>query len=165
MSFNTHPFSTHSSKGNLKKTVELPHTVTTWVGRALCVSEREGFGMSSAANIEAFQPFFLEIHLPYAAKRTEKLKTKVSVFNYAPHALPVRLTLARSEQFELLDKSPSASFCIPARNKIVHHFLVSPTELGTHNFTVEAIVDETFPGHCGPETLPSGRWALFFSLQ
>lgn len=113
--------------------------------------------MSSAVGIEAFQPFFLEIHLPYAAKRSEKLKAKVSVFNYAPHSLPVRITLVNSEQIQLLDASDSKSYCIPAKNNIVHHFLVSPTELGTHNITVTAIVDEAFPGQCGSDTLSSAK--------
>ncbi len=137
--------------------VELPHTVTTWVGRALCVSESEGFGMSSAENVEAFQPFFLELHLPYSAKRTEKLQIKVSVFNYAPHSLPVRLTLPYSEQLELLSEKDSVSFCIAPRSNIVHHFLVHVTELGTHNVTIEATVDESYPQQCGPEYLPSGK--------
>ena len=35
-----------SSNGELKKLVELPHKITNWVGRALCVSESQGFGMS-----------------------------------------------------------------------------------------------------------------------
>lgn len=65
---------TSSSRGEATETVELPHTVTTWVGRAVCVSESAGFGMSAPANIEAFQPFFLELHLPYATKRGETLQ-------------------------------------------------------------------------------------------
>jgi hypothetical protein len=71
--------------------------------------------MSSAANIEAFQPFFVELHLPYSVKRTEKLQLKISVFNYAPHPLPIRLTLGYSEQFELMNVSDSVILCVPAR--------------------------------------------------
>lgn len=137
--------------------MELPHTVTTWVGQAICVSESAGFGMSSAASIEAFQPFFLEVHLPYSAKRTEQFQIKVSAFNYAPHALPVRVTLGYSEQFELLGEKDSFSTCIPARSNAIHHFLIHATELGNHNVTVEAVVDESFPSECGPEVLPTGR--------
>ena len=104
-----------SSQGEFGKAVTLPHTITTWVGRALCVSESHGFGMSSAAHIEAFQPFFVELHLPYSVKRTEKLQLKISVFNYAPHPLPIRLTLGYSEQFELMNVSDLVILCVPAR--------------------------------------------------
>ena len=137
--------------------MELPHTVTTWVGRALCVSESNGFGMSPLAEIEAFQLFFLELHLPYATKRGEKLQIKVSVFNYAGSDLPVRLTLAYSEQFELLSDTDSAILCIPAKNNKVHQFLVHAIELGHHNVTVSAVIDDSFPGECGPQILPSGK--------
>lgn len=64
-----------SSSGEWKDAgLELPHSVTTWQGRAVCVSEAYGFGMATGAAVEAFQPFFLELHIPYAAKRTEKLE-------------------------------------------------------------------------------------------
>lgn len=146
-----------SSRGEFGKAVALPHTITTWVGRALCVSESHGFGMSSAANIEAFQPFFLELHLPYSVKRTEKLQLKISVFNYASHSLPIRLTLAYSEQFELMSDSDSVLLCVPARNNVVHNFLIHAIEIGMHNVSVSATIDDNYPGECGPEILPNAR--------
>lgn len=147
-----------SDQGELKRTVELPHTITTWSGRALCVSETNGFGMSPAAEVQAFQPFFVEIHLPYSVKRSEKSDVKVSVFNYASHDLPVRLTLAYSEQYELLSDSDSVQICLPARESVTHRFLIMATELGTHNLTVSAAIDDAFNGVCGPEVLPSARY-------
>ena len=146
-------FLNFSSNGELKKTVELPHTISNWVGKALCVSETEGFGMSSPSEIEAFQPFFLEIHLPYSVKRTEKLKLKVSVFNYANQALSVRLTLGRSETIRIVGDEKasdnSVQLCIPSQANLVHHFFVYSTELGRHNVTVTAAIDDTYPGECG----------------
>lgn len=146
---------TLNSKGEFGKAVTLPHTITTWVGRALCVSESHGFGMTAAVDIEAFQPFFVEVHLPYSVKRTEKLQLKISVFNYAPHSLPIRLTLAYSEQFELISDSDSTLLCVPARNNVVHHFVIHAIEIGKHNVSVSATIDDNFPGECGPEILPS----------
>jgi len=147
----------YSSNGELKKTVELPHTISNWVGKALCVSETEGVGMSSPSVIEAFQPFFLELHLPYSVKRTEKLKLKVSVFNYASQALPVRLTLGRSETIQIVggDKNSnkmednSVQLCIPPQSNLVHYFLVYGTQLGRHNVTATAAIDDAYPGECG----------------
>lgn len=146
-----------SSLGESSKTVELPHTITTWVGRALCVSESHGFGMSSIADIEAFQPFFLEMHLPYSVKRSEKLELKISVFNYASHSLPIRLTLAYSEQFELLSDSDSILLCVPAKDSLVHHYVIHAIDIGTHNVSASATIDDHYPGECGPEVLPSVR--------
>lgn len=123
----------------------------------MCLSEANGFGMSAHSSIEAFQPFFLELHLPYSVKRGEKLQIKVSVFNYLSYDLPVRLTLAYSEQFELLSVSDSSHLCVAGKNATVHQFDVHAVELGTHNVTVVAVIDDQYPGACGPETLPSGK--------
>lgn len=141
----------------MSQEVELPHTITTWIGRVLCVSESHGFGMSPAVNIEAFQPFFAELHLPYSVKRTEKLQLKISVFNYAPHSLPIRLTLAYSEQFELMSDSDSVLLCVPSKNSLVHHFFIHAIEIGKHNVSASATIDENYPGECGPEILPNAR--------
>lgn len=153
-----------SSQGEFGKAVILPHTITTWVGRALCVSESYGFGMTTAVDIEAFQPFFIEVHLPYSVKRTEKLQLKISVFNYAPHSLPIRLTLAYSEQFELMSDSDSVLLCVPARNSVVHHFVIHAIEMGKHNVSICATIDDHFPGECGPEILPSARYLFTYTF-
>ena len=145
--------------GEWKKSVELPHTITNWVGRALCVSESHGFGMSSPSEIEAFQPFFLELHLPYSVKRTEKLKLKVSVFNYATQSLPIRLTLAQSETIQLVPNGNdslidySAQLCILPKSNLVHHFVVYANQLGRHNVTVSAAIDDLFPTECGSSSV------------
>jgi len=148
---------TLDAQGELNEPFELPHTITTWVGRALCVSESQGFGMTTGAAVEAFQPFFLELHLPYAAKRSEKLQVKVSVFNYVRTDLPIRLTLAPSAHYDLLSGSNSVHLCVPAKDSVVHQFQIDVKELGTHNVTVAAVIDENYPGACGPEFIPTGK--------
>ena len=114
----------------------------------MCVSEENGFGLSSVSEVEAFQPFFLELHLPYSVKRAEKFKVKVSIFNYARHVLPIRLTLVYSEQLELLSESDIAILCVSPQNNQLHNFIVHGTELGRHNVTVTGEIDDTNPGQC-----------------
>lgn len=116
--------------------------------------------MSSLVRIESFQPFFVELHLPYSMKRTEKLHLKISVFNYASHFLPIRLTLAYSEQFELLSDSDSTTLCVAAQSNVVHTFLIYAIEIGVHNVSVSATIADNFPNECGPEILPSARFLL-----
>lgn len=71
--------------------------------------------------------------------------------------MPVRLTLAYSEELELLGDSDSAPLCLPARDNVVHQFLVHAVELGRHNVTVSAVIDDQYPGACGPEFLPYAK--------
>ena len=112
--------------------------------------------MSATSSVEAFQPFFLELHLPYSVKRAEKMQIKVSVFIYLSYDLPIRLTMGESKHFKLLGGSNSAQFCVPAKNSVVHQFGMYAVELGEHNVTVTATIDGQFGGACGPDTLPSG---------
>lgn len=145
----------NSNDGEWNETFELPHTITTWAGRALCISEEAGFGLSSVSEIEVFKPFFLELFLPYSVKRTEKLKVKVSIFNYVRHSLPVRLTLVYSEQLELLSESDTEILCVLPQNNKVHNFLIHGFELGRHNVTVTGVIDDTYSGECGSSTVYS----------
>ena len=118
--------------------------------------------MSLPSEIEAFQPFFVELHLPYSVKRTEKLKLKVSVFNYASQSLPVRLTFGHSETIQLVGKENSkqngisdysVQLCIPPKSNLVHHFVIYATQLGRHNVTVTATIDDLFPTECGSSSV------------
>ena len=112
--------------------------------------------MASGAGIEAFQSFFLQVHVPYAAKRTEKLQVKVSVFNYIGDDLPVRLSLLDPSGYRLVGE-PSVQLCVPARDNVVHRFTIDVDQLGTHNVTVSAVVDGEYPGLCGPEFIPAAK--------
>lgn len=69
-------------EGNITIERSLPHTITDWVGHAVCVSLEDGLGIAPPTTITAFQPFFLDYSLPYSVKRGEILHMKVSVFNY-----------------------------------------------------------------------------------
>lgn len=78
-----------SDSGEAVVTSELPHTITQWIGRATCINEELGLGVSDVATITTFQSFFLSATLPYSAVRTEEIPVAVTVFNYLQDCLPV----------------------------------------------------------------------------
>lgn len=82
---------------------------------------------------------------------------KVSVFNYVGDDLPVRLILEHSDQYQLIGE-PSVQLCIPARDNAVHRFTIDADQLGTHNVTISAVIDDEYPGQCGPEFIPSAKY-------
>jgi hypothetical protein len=60
----------------------------------------------------------------------------------------------------LMNVSDSVLLCVPARDSVVHHFLIHAIEMGTHNVSAFATIDDNYPGDCGPEILPSARYSL-----
>lgn len=68
---------------------ELPHTITEWVGNAMCIHEEDGLGISESAKVVTYQSFFVSATLPYSAIRGEQIPLALSVFNYLDKCLPV----------------------------------------------------------------------------
>ncbi|KAG8221830.1 hypothetical protein J437_LFUL003464 [Ladona fulva] len=133
-----------------------PHTITEWIGHATCLSTKTGLGTSSPANLNVFQPFFVEATMPYSVKRGELLRLKVSVFNFLSHGLPVRVSVSESSGMEIIENN-TYTYCIEDKGTVVPEFSLKMTELGEINITVSAEVDEMFPESCGPEMLLSRR--------
>lgn len=70
--------------------VKVPDTITTWEAETFCLSSR-GFGLAPRADLKVFQPFFLELSLPYSIIRGERFELKATVFNYLTKCIMVRL--------------------------------------------------------------------------
>lgn len=70
-------------------TLDIPHTITEWVGSGFCSNTQTGLGISSSFAINAFQPFFLSFTVPYSIIRGERVGIPVSVFNYLNQCLKV----------------------------------------------------------------------------
>lgn len=68
----------------------LPHTITNWVTNTFCVSPSEGPGIAASSELTVFQPFFMDVLVPYSIKRRELLYLQVIVFNYLNYSIPVR---------------------------------------------------------------------------
>ena len=77
---------------------KLPHTITEWVGNAMCVNSEDGLGVSEPASVTTFQSFFVSATLPYSAIRGEKIPVALTVFNYLDKCLPVSYRYAHVVQ-------------------------------------------------------------------
>ena len=75
-----------SGKEDVSLTV--PDTITTWETEAFCLSS-SGFGLAPPKELKAFQPFFLELSLPYSIVRGERFVLKATVFNYLSSCIMV----------------------------------------------------------------------------
>ena len=97
-----------SDAGTAVSEFQVPHTITEWVGNAVCLSSDKGVGVAKAASFTAFQPFFVSMSLPYSVIRGEELPVAVTVSNYLTDCLPVS---KRHSQADVQCDSSSLSAC------------------------------------------------------
>ncbi len=101
---------------------EAPDSITTWMLRGVALSKEHGLGVAEA-ELRVFQPFFLQVDLPYSAIRGEEFPVKVALYNYLDEPQEFFVELDESESFELLD----------AATKTI---MVNPSDVGGLEFNI-----------------------------
>ena len=108
--------------GRATLSAEVPDSITTWMLRAVGMSQEHGLGVAEAG-LTVFQPFFLLVDLPYSAVRGEEFPVRVALYNYLDSAQEFFVELEDSARFDLLDD----------RTKAV---TVGPNEVGGVDFGI-----------------------------
>ncbi|CAJ0934553.1 unnamed protein product [Ranitomeya imitator] len=67
---------------------KVPDTITDWNAGAICMGPN-GFGLSPSSSLRVFQPFFVDLTLPYSVVRGETFTLKASVFNYLKQCIKI----------------------------------------------------------------------------
>ncbi|XP_045146453.1 alpha-2-macroglobulin isoform X2 [Echinops telfairi] len=119
--------------------VTVPDTITEWKAGALCLSNDTGLGLSPSATLQAFQPFFVDLTMPYSVVRGEAFTLKATVLNYLSKCIRVQLHLEDSPKFLAVPvEKEQTSHCICANGRQTVSWEVTPKALGNMNFTVSA---------------------------
>ncbi|XP_016077346.1 PREDICTED: alpha-2-macroglobulin-like [Miniopterus natalensis] len=127
------------SSGVAEVGVTVPDTITEWKAGALCLSSDTGLGLSLPATLRAFQPFFVELTMPYSVIRGEAFTLKATVLNYLPQCIRVNVQLEASPAFLAVPgEKKQDSHCICGNGRQTISWAVTPKSLGTVNFTVNA---------------------------
>ncbi|NXT44806.1 A2MG protein, partial [Pelecanoides urinatrix] len=149
-----------SSEGNADLDVTIPDTITEWKANAFCTSADTGFGLSPTVSLRAFQPFFVELTLPYSVVRGESFTLKATVFNYLTACIRVSVTLAQSAHFLAAPvEKEEESHCLCENGRKTVAWLVTPKSLGQVEFSVstEALQNQQPCGNAIVETPEKGR--------
>ncbi|XP_049582718.1 alpha-2-macroglobulin-like [Syngnathus scovelli] len=123
-----------------KKDVSLttPDTITTWETETFCLSS-QGFGLAPRENLTVFQPFFLELTLPYSIKRGEEFELKATVFNFLSKCIMVSVTPTLSLEYTLAPvPGEQYSRCLCANERMTFKWTLVPSTIGVVNVTVTA---------------------------
>uniref|UniRef100_A0A8C0GRV9 Alpha-2-macroglobulin n=1 Tax=Chelonoidis abingdonii TaxID=106734 RepID=A0A8C0GRV9_CHEAB len=130
---------TVKSVGSADLAVTIPDTITEWKANAFCNSSDTGFGMSPTVSLRAFQPFFVELTLPYSVVRGEAFTLKATVFNYLTRCIRVSISLASSDDFRATPvEKEEESYCLCVNGRKTVSWAVTPKSLGNVNFSVSA---------------------------
>ena len=62
--------------------VQVPDSITSWVGEAVGLSPGRGLGIAEPTLLKTFKPFFVDFTLPPYVVRGEQAKIPVSIYNY-----------------------------------------------------------------------------------
>ncbi|NXD86604.1 A2MG protein, partial [Halcyon senegalensis] len=149
-----------SSEGNADLDVTIPDTITEWKASAFCTSADMGFGLSPTVSLRAFQPFFVELTMPYSVVRGESFTLKATVFNYLTACIRVSVTLAQSTHFLAAPvEREEESHCLCENGRKTVAWLVTPRSLGQVEFLVstEALQSQQPCRNAIVETPEKGR--------
>uniref|UniRef100_A0A673I505 Alpha-2-macroglobulin bait region domain-containing protein n=1 Tax=Sinocyclocheilus rhinocerous TaxID=307959 RepID=A0A673I505_9TELE len=124
--------------GSAQVPVTVPDTITSWDTEAFCLSSK-GLGLAPPAQLTVFQPFFLELSLPYSIIRGEIFELKATVFNYLSKCIMVKVTPAPSSDYTLKAASDDQySSCLCVNGRKTFQWILTPSVLGVLNITVSA---------------------------
>ncbi|XP_017749731.1 PREDICTED: pregnancy zone protein-like [Rhinopithecus bieti] len=127
------------SSGVRDLVMQVPDTITEWKASAFCLSGTTGFGLSPVVSLQAFQPFFLELTLPYSVVRGEAFTLKATVFNYLSICIRVIVQLEVSSAFLAVPTEKNEeSHCVCRNGRKTVSWTVTPKSLGKVNFTATA---------------------------
>uniref|UniRef100_A0A8C9DG53 Alpha-2-macroglobulin like 1 n=1 Tax=Prolemur simus TaxID=1328070 RepID=A0A8C9DG53_PROSS len=117
--------------------VTVPDAITQWKAMTFCTSQARGFGLSPTVGLTAFQPFFVELTLPYSVFRGESFRLTATVFNYLKDCIRVQTNLAASNEYQVNSWADSgASRCLCADEAETYHWNITAITLGRVNFTI-----------------------------
>ncbi|POI35426.1 hypothetical protein CIB84_000822, partial [Bambusicola thoracicus] len=128
----------NSSTGKASVSYTIPDTITEWKASAFCVEELSGFGISAPATLTAFQPFFVDLTLPYSITHGEDFLLRANVFNYLNHCIKINVLLSASLDYQAKLISPEDDGCVCAKKRKSYVWNISPKGIGDVLFSITA---------------------------
>ncbi|NXG01470.1 A2ML1 protein, partial [Sakesphorus luctuosus] len=133
--------------GQASLQVDVPDTITEWNADTFCVADT-GFGFSPLATLRVFQPFFVDLSLPYSVVQGETFSLKATVFNYLKDCIQIHTTLTETPELKV-DACPNCQFtsCLCANEAKTFVWNVTATRLeDSHNLCGNVIAVTSLQG-------------------
>ncbi|XP_050416999.1 complement C3 [Patella vulgata] len=121
---------TLSDKGRETVRVTLPDSITKWVVWAVGLSSNRGVCVAEPREITAYQPVFIQLHLPYKAVRLEQVKVTVTMFNYKDHPMKVKINYTGDVSLCLPNRMSTIKTTLKAKKSRSTNFFIIPLKTG-----------------------------------
>uniref|UniRef100_A0A1B0BJ29 TEP1-F n=1 Tax=Glossina palpalis gambiensis TaxID=67801 RepID=A0A1B0BJ29_9MUSC len=132
----------NNKTGLLTLAKTLPDTITSWVISGFAVSEKTGLGMTEKPfKINVFQPFFIDVNLPYSVKRGEVIAIPVIIFNYMDKTLDAEITMDNTDkEYDFTEVSNEIEESILSTQKRMKRVSVPPNSGESVSFMIRPAV-------------------------
>uniref|UniRef100_A0A1B0BJ33 TEP1-F n=1 Tax=Glossina palpalis gambiensis TaxID=67801 RepID=A0A1B0BJ33_9MUSC len=123
-------------------TKSIPDTITSWVITAFAVNEKTGLGMTEKPfKINVFQPFFIDVNLPYSVKRGEVIALPVIIFNYMDKTLDAEITMDNTDkEYDFTEVSNEIEESILSTQKRMKRVSVPPNSGESVSFMIRPAI-------------------------
>ncbi|XP_068130209.1 venom factor-like [Hyperolius riggenbachi] len=119
----------------------LKDSITTWEVLPVSLSENKGICVGKPHNIQVFQPFFIDLRLPYAVVRNEQVEIRAILYNYGNSDLRFNIFWSYNEEFCSLATAKSKyrqQITLRKSSSMAIPFIIVPLTLGYHDVEVKA---------------------------
>ncbi|XP_069836270.1 alpha-2-macroglobulin-like isoform X2 [Dendropsophus ebraccatus] len=142
------------SEGHTVLNRTTPHSITKWVTDALCLGS-SGFAISSDVELTVFQPYFIDLIVPYSVVQDEKFTIQAVVFNYVKKCILIVVSLSNSEDLVTVQDKQQAR-CVCEGHSHSFSWDVSALKPKTLKIHVDSGSIEV-EGECSQDTLQIGK--------
>mgnify|MGYP002803887076 FL=1 len=122
--------------------VEVPDAITSWVASGFALSSVHGMGIANEAVLKVFQPFFVQMILPYSVVRGEEMPITVTVFNYLSSCAPIKLVLNRDSKDYRITSFHISKICVCGDSGTSVKFRIIPKKVGHIPLQVKAVTSQ-----------------------
>ncbi|KAL8602917.1 hypothetical protein ACOMHN_062612 [Nucella lapillus] len=130
-----------NTKGQATLEKKLPDSITSWVVSAFAIRDNSEVAVTfNPDEVVAFNPFFLDLNLPYSIRRGEKFTLQVTAFNYESADMSCTVTLLKPQDagFEIVGETSHAIMVEKDVGQSVK-FIIDANTITTINLTVTAM--------------------------
>uniref|UniRef100_A0A1A9VUV4 TEP1-F n=1 Tax=Glossina austeni TaxID=7395 RepID=A0A1A9VUV4_GLOAU len=123
---------------NMTVTKCIPDSMTSWIISAFAINANTGFTMTeNPLQIKVFQPFFIDVNLPYSVKRHEVIEIPVAIFNYLDNALEAQIVMENTDgEYEFADVSKEIEKSSLITQRRAKKVMVSPNSSENLSFVI-----------------------------
>ncbi|XP_038284200.1 C3 and PZP-like alpha-2-macroglobulin domain-containing protein 8 isoform X4 [Canis lupus familiaris] len=123
--------------------VQVPDSITSWVGEAVGLSEAWGLGVAVPAPLKTFKPFFVDFTLPPHVVRGEQAKVPLSIYNYMGTCAEVYVKISVPKGIRFVGhpgkRHLTKKMCVASGEMEPAWVVLSFSDLGISNVTAKAL--------------------------